>query len=164
MPCPRTQQASFPACSPHYSTLTLHTLFLSLVFTHFFFQTEDILFHQDFLRKMSSVSAKEIILLRHAFSRLYCNIPSLYLTITSPESAQLRNFPHSASGRARITALHQLTAASTWWCGPRARSGWVKIAVGLPEGPSYPGHFPRTNHFFVVLPLERPQKSSIQPL
>ena len=29
-----------------------------------------------------------------------------------------------------------------WWCGPRPRLGWVKIAVGLPEGPSYPGHSP----------------------
>ena len=38
--------------------------------------------------------------------------------------------------------LHQSTAASTWWCGPRPRLGWVKMAVGLPEGPSYPGHSP----------------------
>ena len=39
-------------------------------------------------------------------------------------------------------ALHQSTAASTWWCGPRPRLGWVEMAVGLPEGPSYPGHLP----------------------
>ena len=38
--------------------------------------------------------------------------------------------------------LHQLTAASTWWCGPRPRLGGVEMAVGLPEGPSYPGHSP----------------------
>ena len=38
--------------------------------------------------------------------------------------------------------LHQSTAASTWWCGPRPRLGWVEMAVGLPEGPSYPGHSP----------------------
>ena len=38
--------------------------------------------------------------------------------------------------------LHQLTAASTWWCGPQPRLGWVEMAVGLPEGPSYPGHSP----------------------
>ena len=38
--------------------------------------------------------------------------------------------------------LHQSTAASTWWCGPRPRLGWVKMAVSLPEGPSYPGHSP----------------------
>ena len=37
---------------------------------------------------------------------------------------------------------HQSTAASTWWCGPRPRLGWVEMAVGLPEGPSYPGHSP----------------------
>ena len=38
--------------------------------------------------------------------------------------------------------LHHSTAASTWWCGPRPRLGWVKMTVGLPEGPSYPGHSP----------------------
>ena len=27
------------------------------------------------------------------------------------------------------------------------------MAVGLPEGPSYPGHSPHTNPFFAVLPL-----------
>ena len=42
----------------------------------------------------------------------------------------------------RRTFLHQSTAASTWWCGPRPRLGWVEMAVGLPEGPSYPGHSP----------------------
>ena len=42
--------------------------------------------------------------------------------------------------------LHQSTAASTWWCGPRPRLRWVEMAVGLPEGPSYPGHSP-----FIVL-------------
>ena len=36
--------------------------------------------------------------------------------------------------------LHQATAASTWWWGPRPRLGWVESAVGLPKGPSYPGH------------------------
>ena len=29
-----------------------------------------------------------------------------------------------------------------WWCVPRPCLGWVKMAVGLPEGPSYPGHSP----------------------
>ena len=41
-----------------------------------------------------------------------------------------------------LFTLHQSTAASTWWCGPRPRLGWVEMAVGLPEGPSYPGHSP----------------------
>ena len=49
--------------------------------------------------------------------------------------------------------LHQSTAASTWWCGPQSRLGWVKIAVGLPEGPGYPGHSPHTNHFLPCSPL-----------
>ena len=43
---------------------------------------------------------------------------------------------------AMYTFLHQSTAASTWWCGPRPRLGWVEMAVGLPEAPSYPGHSP----------------------
>ena len=38
--------------------------------------------------------------------------------------------------------LHQSTAASTWWCGPRPRLGSIEMAVGFPEGPSYPGHSP----------------------
>ena len=45
-------------------------------------------------------------------------------------------------GRTYANLLHQSTAASTWWCGPRPRLGWVEMAVGLPEGPSYPGHSP----------------------
>ena len=49
--------------------------------------------------------------------------------------------------------LHQLTTASTWWCGPQPRLRWVKMAVNLSEGPSYPGQSPYTNHFFAVLPL-----------
>ena len=47
--------------------------------------------------------------------------------------------------------LHQSTAASTWWCGPRPRLGWVEMAVGLPEGPSYPGHSP--SFFLLCCPL-----------
>ena len=39
-----------------------------------------------------------------------------------------------------FSRLHQPTAASTWWCAPRPRLGWVEMAVGLPGGPSYPGH------------------------
>ena len=39
------------------------------------------------------------------------------------------------------------TANSTWWCGPRLYLDWVKMALGLPEGPSYPGHSPHTKHF-----------------
>ena len=38
--------------------------------------------------------------------------------------------------------LHQPTAASTWWCGPRPRLGWVKMVIGLPESPGYRGHSP----------------------
>ena len=49
--------------------------------------------------------------------------------------------------------LHQSKAASTWWCGPQPRLGWVQIAVGFPEGPSYPGHSTLANHFFAAQPL-----------
>ena len=44
----------------------------------------------------------------------------------------------------KITALHQSTAASRWWYGPRPHLGWVEMAVGLPKGPSYPRHSPQT--------------------
>ena len=37
---------------------------------------------------------------------------------------------------------HQATAASTWWGGPRPHLDLAKMAVGIPEGPSYPGHSP----------------------
>ena len=63
--------------------------------------------------------------------------------------------------KATSTALHQSTAASTWWCGPRPRLGWVEMAVGLPKGPSYPGHSPTS---FAMLPPERPQEGSTQHL
>ena len=51
-----------------------------------------------------------------------------------------------------------------WWCGPQPHLGWVKMAVGLYEGPNYPGHSPHSNHFFAVQPPERLQKCSTQPL
>ena len=49
---------------------------------------------------------------------------------------------HRSPLRRERVVLHQSTAASTWWCGPRPRLGWVEMAVGLLEGPSYPGHSP----------------------
>ena len=52
--------------------------------------------------------------------------------------------------------MHQSTAVSTWWCDPQPRLSWVEMAVGLPDGPSYPGLSPHTNHFFAMLPPERP--------
>ena len=46
--------------------------------------------------------------------------------------------PMKKSKETIIHSLHQSTAASIWWCGPRPRLGWVKMVVGLPEGSSYP--------------------------
>ena len=40
----------------------------------------------------------------------------------------------------RRQGQYQSTAASTWWCGPQPSLGWVEMAVGLAEGPSYPRH------------------------
>ena len=60
-----------------------------------------------------------------------------------------------------LIRLHQLTSGSTWWCYSRPRWGWFKMAVGLPEGPSYPGYSPS---FFRYAAPERPQKGSRQLL
>ena len=39
------------------------------------------------------------------------------------------------------------------------RLGWVKTAVGLPEGLNYPGQPSHSNHVFAVLPSDRPKGS-----
>ena len=57
----------------------------------------------------------------------------------------------SATVGARHERLHQSTAASTWWFGPQPRLGWVEMAVGLPEGPSYPELYPFI--FWLCCPL-----------
>ena len=44
------------------------------------------------------------------------------------------------------------------------RLDWVEMAVGFSEDPSYPRHSTHTNYFFAVLPSERLQMSSMQPL
>ena len=49
--------------------------------------------------------------------------------------------------------MHQSTAVSTWWCNPRPRLGWVEMAVGLADGPTYSGHSLHTNHFSPCCPL-----------
>ena len=40
----------------------------------------------------------------------------------------------------KIIEHHQSIAASTWLCGLQSCLSWVKMAVGSPEGRSYPGH------------------------
>ena len=84
------------------------------------------------------------------------SLATLCLSMTSgPDPGELPGFwgsmffrhapiPRKGSGnqQQQELCLHQSTAASTWWCGPRPRLGWVEMAVGLTEGPSYPGHSP----------------------
>ena len=65
-----------------------------------------------------------------------CGVCGRRVTANSVLSTKYGNWVHGRFD------LHQSTAASTWWCGPRPRLGWVEMAVGLPEGPSYPGHSP----------------------
>ena len=51
----------------------------------------------------------------------------------------MSNEPHIISG----TLLYRLNDRIIHLrCGPRPRLGWVEMGVGLPEGPSYPGHCP----------------------
>ena len=79
--------------------------------------------------------------LRPSLSREPNGPPSEALTRVRRASACL--FPPTfVIDARRSSTLHQSTAASAWWCGLLPRLGWVKMAVGLPEGPSYPGHFP----------------------
>ena len=35
--------------------------------------------------------------------------------------------------RKNVLNLHQSTATSTWWCGPRHRLSWVKMVVAFPR-------------------------------
>ena len=56
--------------------------------------------------------------------------------------------------------LHQSTAASTWWWGPRTPLGWVEMAVGLSEGPSYFVHSPHTDHFLLCCPLSNCRRAA----
>ena len=46
-----------------------------------------------------------------------------------------------------------INSRPTWWCGPQSSLVWIKMAVGFPEGLSYPRHSPHTNHFFPCCPL-----------
>ena len=46
---------------------------------------------------------------------------------------QIVSIKRAADGRRQ-----QSTATSTWWGSPRSCFGWVKTAVGLSKGHSYP--------------------------
>ena len=85
-------------------------------------------------RDRGSPSLLQILLVNLSFS---LPTPSPFLELYQMPSRYAQN-------------LHQSTAASTWWCVPLPRLGWVEMAVGLPEGPSYPNH---SLHFFAMLTL-----------
>ena len=63
-------------------------------------------------------------------------------------------------GKQKHFALYQSTAASTWWCGPRPHLGWVETALGLPKGPSYPGHSPSFFRYAAPLTTEEGQHTA----
>ena len=60
----------------------------------------------------------------------------------------------STHGYVMFVALHQSTAASTRKCGSLPDLGWVEIAVGYADGPSYPGLSHHRNHFSAMLASE----------
>ena len=72
------------------------------------------------------------------------------LEFLNPIQNGLKKIKNLTKSRRTRAELHQSTAASTWWCGPRPRLGWVEVAVGLPEGPSYPGHSPSFFRYAVL--------------
>ena len=78
--------------------------------------------------------------------------PSNFAHKTARKQAK-REVAKARKRHTRNCTLHQSTATSTWWCGPPFSLGWVEMAVGLPEGPSYPGHSPCTTIFSPCCPL-----------
>ena len=61
----------------------------------------------------------------------------------------------------RSSALHQSAAASTWSCGTRPRLGWVKMVVGLPEGPSYCRQSPHPIISSLCCPLNNSKRAGL---
>ena len=97
-----------------------------------------------------SCSSKDRLHFFHSSGNCHSVFPRTLATrnclFTSPWSFQMlgvtNQVKHLKYWLTNIRFLHQSTAASTWWCGPRPRLGWVEMAVGLPEGSSYPGDSP----------------------
>ena len=69
-------------------------------------------------------------------------LSSLAMLSIENDCARSLDYDNVITAFANKKVLHQSTAASKWWWGPRPRLGWVEMAVGLPEDPSYPGHSP----------------------
>ena len=136
MPGPRTQQSNFSACSPQ-PPLNAERLARkpSIPFFKVFWST----------RRMNHRSTEcETDALTTTLSHW---ITDVFKAFTDVKVAKRRSLKTSFSTNQKYIAqfcvcLHQSTAASTWWCGPRHRLGWVVMAVGLPEHLSYPGHSP----------------------
>ena len=87
--------------------------------------------------------------------RTFCSSLKHVLTLIFLNS-EVRNFCLIYNIASKIE-LHQSTAASTWWRGPKPLLGWVEMAVGLsevPEVPSYLGYSPYTNLFSRCCPLD----------
>ena len=72
------------------------------------------------------------------FRKRKCSSSSLIIDCGSSKAFQLK----SKGVTAIMLTLHQSTATSSWWYGPRPCLSWVEMAVGLPEGPSYPRALP----------------------
>ena len=68
----------------------------------------------------------------------FCYAPDRYVFLLTP---------------LKVIFLHQSTATSTFWYGPRPRLGGVETAIGFSEGPNRPGHSSHTNHFSPCCPL-----------
>ena len=64
------------------------------------------------------------------------------MALHSRKKSRRNSMMRSKSFDTQEVRLHQLTAASRWWCGSRPRLGCVEMAIGFPGGPSYPGHSP----------------------
>ena len=82
------------------------------------------------------ISSNSNVLHRQLYLDNFLTRDHLIIELAEKKRTNHRNHATKENRRGEQTALQRSTAASTWWCCPRPRLGWVEMAVGCPEGPS----------------------------
>ena len=96
-----------------------------------------IYFLRMFKKVTPKLNIKIVVHLQPYNISLLCFLRSVLISL--PVKAVTRAHHVEVDNTKTAALLHQSTAASTWWCCLRPRFGWVEMAVGLPDGSSYPG-------------------------